>query len=498
MNLVIKDALRQIIWRVASALGWFIVIKLITPYLWPLRFGDYSTILKYFAIWSAFADFGIYVIALKQLWKIKAEAWNDSEALHTTYNRFVSTRMCMIICVYTAALLIAYFIPAYTQNPYLVRWLPLWMLFSASFMTAWILQVPLQLFWKMEQLSIALVLARVVQIWVLIFWIYVAYAWVDFSIWTHIPPFLLIIFSVLASGIVQAIYVRWTWRKYLNLKREFDRAFTKRILSANWQYGLAYYLSSFHTLLVLMLLSWMFPTVEWFTYVWVWALALSLIEILLVVPSALGNSLIHKVSWEDVVTVRKRYGWLLELVFRIGCYVIVMFTFFAPHIILFIGWESFLSTSTTIWSEFILPFLAIVLALSFIKQVFNYIFVTTWYQNTLLRINLVWVIIGVSLAIPLILHHQLLWWIVAQIVLEVLFVVGSLFVARKHKVLPIIHRRPNSIVLLITALLVIFVPTSVFVGSQNTVRLRLVQGFLCTMLVTWVSFHYLKTLARKL
>ncbi|USN54767.1 MAG: hypothetical protein H6765_09925 [Candidatus Peribacteria bacterium] len=44
-----------------------IVIKLITPFLGPLRFGDYSTILKYFAIWSAFADFGLYVIALKQL-----------------------------------------------------------------------------------------------------------------------------------------------------------------------------------------------------------------------------------------------------------------------------------------------------------------------------------------------------------------------------------------------------------------------------------------------
>lgn len=71
MNLVIKDALWQIVGRVASAIGGFLVIKLITPYLGPLRFGDYSTILKFFAIWSAFADFGIYVIALKQLGKIK-------------------------------------------------------------------------------------------------------------------------------------------------------------------------------------------------------------------------------------------------------------------------------------------------------------------------------------------------------------------------------------------------------------------------------------------
>jgi O-antigen/teichoic acid export membrane protein len=48
-------------------LAGFLVIKIITPYLGPLRYGDYSTILKFFAIWSAFADFGLYVIALKKL-----------------------------------------------------------------------------------------------------------------------------------------------------------------------------------------------------------------------------------------------------------------------------------------------------------------------------------------------------------------------------------------------------------------------------------------------
>ncbi|MDP2669953.1 MAG: hypothetical protein Q8O99_02975 [bacterium] len=57
MNLVIKDAVRQIIGRAVSAIGGFLVVKMITPYLGPLRFGDYSTILKYFAIRSALADF---------------------------------------------------------------------------------------------------------------------------------------------------------------------------------------------------------------------------------------------------------------------------------------------------------------------------------------------------------------------------------------------------------------------------------------------------------
>jgi hypothetical protein len=87
----------------------------------------------------------------------------------------------MIFAIYSLALLIAYLIPAYTANPYLVRGLPFGMLFSASFMVAGILQLPLQLFWKMEQVSIGLIIARIVQIAVLALGIFIIYPYADFS-----------------------------------------------------------------------------------------------------------------------------------------------------------------------------------------------------------------------------------------------------------------------------------------------------------------------------
>ena len=73
-RLVIKDAVRQLIGRVISALFGILIIKIITPYLWPLRYGDYSTILKYFAIWTALADLWLYVLAVKELGRIKDKA----------------------------------------------------------------------------------------------------------------------------------------------------------------------------------------------------------------------------------------------------------------------------------------------------------------------------------------------------------------------------------------------------------------------------------------
>jgi hypothetical protein len=75
-----------------------------------LRYGDYSTILKFFAYWSAFADFGLYVIAVKRLGALKSRVEKIEESplgeenreislkeakkeLNSTFGNFVGTRV---------------------------------------------------------------------------------------------------------------------------------------------------------------------------------------------------------------------------------------------------------------------------------------------------------------------------------------------------------------------------------------------------------------------
>ncbi len=494
MNLVIKDAFWQILWRVASALWWFVVIKLITPYLWPLRFGDYSTILKYFAIWSAFADFWLYVIALKQLWAVKEKSL---DTLRSTYGKFVSTRVMMIVLVYTLALVVAYLIPAYTSNPFLVRWLPLGMAFSASFMWAGILQIPLQLFWKMEQLSIWLILARVAQIWLLCAVIFVLYPLVAWS-WVSRIAFILILSSVLLSWIVQWIYVWRQGKKYLSLQRDRDWEFTKNIIWSNWKYWFAYYLSSFHTLIILLLLSRIYPTTEWYTFVWVWALALWLVEILLIVPSALWNSLIHKVSASTDEEKRTHFGHLCFLVTWIGALIVVLFFLFGPHLINFIWWVEYLTWPWHIWSEFLLPWLWVILTLSFVKQVHNYLFVSTWHQNALLWINLFWVIIWLAIAVPLVKSHQLIWWLIAQWILELLFVLWAVFVAWKNDIMLRVNKLAYIVLWFLLIDFVLFMPKDIFVWSVDTLWLWILQWFFLTLLLIWISYKWLKKSAKGL
>ncbi|NOZ44968.1 MAG: hypothetical protein GXP45_07680 [bacterium] len=87
-------------------------------------------------------------------------------------------------------------------------------------------------------------------------------------------------------------------------------------------------------------------------------LALALLEIFLIVPSALGNSMLHKVSSYSLVHKRKSLGNFLSLIFWIGGVVFVNFLLFNKELVLIISGKEFLGTSlANPGSNIILPFL---------------------------------------------------------------------------------------------------------------------------------------------
>ncbi len=514
-NLVINDAVWQIGGRVVSALFGFFVISMISPYLWVLRYGDYSTILKFFAMWSALADFGLYIIAVKDMGEIKNKENTPQEdkktQLNTLFGKYVGTRLINIAIVYSCALVLGYLLPAYTSNPYLIWGLPLGMLFSASFMTSSILQLPLQLYRRMKDLTIGLILARVSQFAILLLTVFVLFPQVDFSTtpWepvstNSIIAFCLILFSVVASALTQWLYVFKKGANYLKLKIIYDRNFTKNIFKTNRKYGISYYLSSFHILIVLIFLSNFYPSSEGYHYVGIWALGLALIEIFLIIPSALGNSLLHSI-WDKTLKEKKiSFGSLMNLSIWIGGLILANFTLFSSNAIQLIWGTKYLEAMIwTIGSDTILPYLGIILLLSFIKQVFNYIFISTNIHNKLLKINLFGVVIGTILGLVLIpkrwLGLGLVGGVITQGVLEILFVLGAIYIAWKHNKLPTIRRKYlgiSAIVLISWTLFTkLFIPIPT--GRDQPVKLILIWLIINGFMI-WASLPLIKRTVKTL
>jgi len=491
MSLVFKDAFWQILWRVISSIAWFFVIKFITSYLWPLRYWDYSTILKYFAIWSALADFWIYVVALNTIWKIQ-----DIEEKLKIYHKFLWFRFFMVAIIYFIAFLLAFFIPAYFQNQYICYGLAIWMFFSATFMLAWIVQLPLQFYWQMKHVSIALILARLVQILLLIIIIFYLFPKIDFTTYNtqSLIIFLLILLTVFFSWFTQYLYVYKIWLKYMKFKLDFDKQFIKDTLKSNWRYWLSYYLSSFHTLIVLIFLSIIFPTKEWFIYVWIWTLALSLIEILLIVPSAFWNSIIHKISAYDKEKKLESLGYFLTFIIWFWFLVLFNFSVFSRHIIDFIAWKEYLTSANSVWSDFVLPFLTFVLFLSFIKQSFNYVLVSFDKHNDLLKVNLIWLIIWVILWLFLIPAFNIYGWIITQVVLEIFFVVWIIIVAYKNDILPKI----NFYYIFYSFLIFILFMFTYFLTIPNSKKLFVIYLFFINIIYLWLSYKLIRKIMDKI
>ncbi len=472
-KLVIKDALWQLFGRIVSALFWFVITKIISSYLWPLRYWDYWTIFRFFARWTALVDFWIYVIAVKRLGQIKNETYWDwteipaldpNSELSKTYWKFVWTRVFLIIVIYTIAIVTAYLIPAYTSNPYIIWWLPLAMCYSASNMYAWIQQLPLQIFWKMKRLTWSLIIARLSQLVVLLPVVFYFFSNVDFQNPSENTPvmilaFCLVTFSVVASSLGQNVEMHLRTKDLLPLKININIPFIKALLKENWKYGFSYFFSSFHTLLVLMFLWWFFPTAAGFKYAWIWALALSLIEILLIIPSSLWNSLLHKIPHYTDENKKKSLWNLMLLVGWIGALIAINFRVFAEDIIVFVSSRSFLWTWESInnwWSNQVLPFLWIVLILSFIKQVYNYLFVALEKQNILFGINLVWVLLWAVLGVVIIPKFWLLWWVITQVFIEMMFTFWAVKLAYARNLNPIFQKKPLMQLVVILLIFCIF------------------------------------------
>lgn len=506
-KLVIKDAARQLFWRIISAIFGFVITKIISSYLWPLRYWDYWTIFRFFAWWTALVDFGVYVIAVKRLWAIKEEKWWESPELKENYHKFVWTRMFMIIIIYTVAIVTAYLIPAYTSNQFIVRGLPLAMLYSASNMFVWIQQLPLQLFWKMNRLSWSLIIARLSQLAVLLPTVYLIFKWVSFD-WdvvntTTVLAFCCVIFSVVASSIWQNVDVHLRTRNLLPFKIDMNLKFIKNIFKENRRYWFSYFFSSFHTLIVLMFLGWYFPTSSWYEYVWYWALSLSLLEILLIIPSSLWNSLLHKIPTYSTLNKRKSMWNLLTLVARIGWIIAINFWVFNRDVILFVSSKEFIwsrDSLATWWSNQILPFLWIVLFFSFIKQIFNYLFVSLEKQNVLFKINLTWVVVWVLTALFVIPKRNLLWWVIVQLLIETIFMIWAMVVAWRMKVFPKFQKKATTQLLLILLLMLI---VWIFINNRldtNEIRRRmfLLIAWIYNIVVLWISLKPIKVVAKGL
>jgi len=144
--------------------------------------------------------------------------------------------------------------------------------------------------------------------------------------------------------------------------------------------------------------------------------------------------------------------------------------------------------------------LGIVLVLSFIKQVFNYLFVATEKQNVLFVNNLIGVTVGILIALFVIPRWNLLGGIITQITIELMFTGGAMLIAWKHKLLPLIQKKTfwTLLGILVVAGGIGFGINRYLQGQENSLILFFGLAFIFNGLILLAAFKPIKTVAKGL
>jgi O-antigen/teichoic acid export membrane protein len=141
-----------------------------------------------------------------------------------------------------------------------------------------------------------------------------------------------------------------------------------------------------------------------------------------------------------------------------------------------------------------------VLVLSFVKQVYNYLFVAVDEQNILFKNNVIGVILGVMLGLFVIPRRNLLGGVITQIFIEMVYTFGAMRIAHRRNLTPTVQKKPFRVLALILLIAgVVGVGINQYLSHQETNWLMFfVLVLLFNGLIALASFTSVKQVAKGL
>ncbi len=198
----------NVITKILSTILALVGIGFITRYLGKEGFGDYSTVLAFFAFFGSAADLGLYSITAREISRPEA----DEKKI---ISNALALRLTSSLLVFLIAPLLVYFLPYSHDVKIGILIAAASFVFSTTYM---VLNGVFQKNLAMDKVASAEVLGKLLQITIIILAVKLNLG------------FIAIIFSVLASMILNFVIIVFLARKYVSLSLQFDFAYWKKFL----------------------------------------------------------------------------------------------------------------------------------------------------------------------------------------------------------------------------------------------------------------------------
>lgn len=392
----------NVITKVFSTVLALVGIGLITRYLGTEGFGQYATVLAFFAFFSAFADLGLYAIATRE---ISREGANEEKVLGSVMGlRITSAALVVLFSPFLAALL---------PYPYHVKIGIVLAALSFGFSSTYlVLNGLFQKNLAMDRVGIAEVLGKVLQIAGL-------FAAVRLDL-----GFDAVVGAMVFALAFNCLTVVLLSRRYVRIKLDFDTKKWRCFLKESLPMGISVLVTFAYFKLDTIILSILKESAD----VGVYNAAYKVIENLTFFPSMIIG-LVFPMMSRYVFSNAKRFGELLDETLRVFVILAVPMVigtlFLADEIIAIIGGSQFAASAG------VLRILIFSLAAIFFGNFFNNILVAAGKQTLLMRILAVCAIFNISANLILIPKFSYLGAAATSVATETLVVILTSIAALK-------------------------------------------------------------------
>ena len=447
---IASNTLSQIFSKAATAIISIFLISLLTNYLTIELYWLYSKIYNYIWIFVFLADLWLYAITIREITN------NRSDSKKIVWN-VMSLRLILWIIILFLASWIAYFLPGYNSD------LALSAIVIASVFTIFQLLnssilALMQANMKIEFSAISLIIAKLVNLWLVGLIAYVIYPKELVESSSYFSPFLYIISAWVVWVIVNTILNYYYARGIVKFWFNFDWKYIKHLFKISLPYGLALFLSVVYFKVDIIILSLMEWPELWDLSIALYSLPMKIVEVLMVIWWFYMTSLLPsltKAFKEKNTKMLDNLIWIsFKVLFSFSMLVLSLWILFREYLIEIIANSDYINTTHIFNSSDAFLVVFAVIVFNFLSLVFIYSLVASENQSRLLKINIIVTIFNIVWNIILIPKYSFIWaWIItllSQILLTFMWYYYTRKLIKFH--LPILFILKNIIIWIVVFL----------------------------------------------
>jgi len=404
---IATNTFSQILSKIVTAIIAIFLISLLTNYLSIEMYWLYSKIYNYTWIFVFLADLWLYAISIREI------SNNPKDSSKIVWN-VMTLRLILWVIILFLSTFIAFFIPGYDSS------LAILSIIIASFFT--ILQLInssilslMQANMKIEFSAISLIIAKIVNVWLIWFIAYFLYP-KDLIAWDYYASFLFIMWAWVLSVFINTLLNYFYARKITPIRFEADFSYMKHLFKISLPYGIALFLSVVYFKVDVILLSIIEWPKLWDLSIALYSLPMKIVEVLMVIGWFYMTSMLPSLSsWFKEKNFEKLSNLVLlsfKILFWFSALLFVWWILFRDYIIKIIANENYINTTHMYNSSDAFLIVFFVILFYFISLVFIYVLVAAEKQSKLLKINIFITIFNIVWNIILIPKYSFMWaWI---------------------------------------------------------------------------------------